>query len=585
MSEKIGVIDGVIGASTQIYQIAVHPDEMVQLDDIVTCTSRWGNDKEVTHFGIVTEILSSTDGAALASDNFRAAEGKLPTERSTVAKVSLLRSWPEYWVPPQPGAAVYRLTTTNPNYAKALFLDQMGSPLPIGMSQAGDTVYLDMDFVTGKKAAHISISGISGAATKTTYAMFLLYMLFETPEGRRILGPQAAQARALVFNSKGEDLLHLDQPNRNLTHHPEALAQWQQLGVSQPGPFASVQLYAPAMPGTSITADVKSRPARDVVPFGWTPEDFIRQGLLQFCFTDPNDRDTQVSFIEQRVRTQLLRHAYPCIGKPGAVVLADPPPHCTSDWNRLVGEKRTPLHAGDGDLVENFSNLVEFLSNLIDTPNGAPPAWSGSVSSGTQMAFLRRLYALVPRLGHLMRTGLTSVELNRGVNVVDIHNLHDAAQRFVVGAILARIYREKEGFGREPLRFIVLDELNKFAPLEGQSPIKEAIKDIAERGRSQGVILLGAQQSAGNVEKAVIDNASVKIVGRISAGSVTEYPFLTPELRTRATRFMPGTMILSQTPIPVSLPVRFPFPGFATNPEEGATVMTSTEHSKLLERL
>ena len=35
--------------------------------------------------------------------------------------------------------------------------------------------------------------------------------------------------------------------------------------------------------------------------------------------------------------------------------------------------------------------------------------------------------------------------------------------------------------------FLVLDELNKYAPREGRSPIKEVLLDIAERGRSLGV--------------------------------------------------------------------------------------------------
>ena len=51
--------------------------------------------------------------------------------------------------------------------------------------------------------------------------------------------------------------------------------------------------------------------------------------------------------------------------------------------------------------------------------------------------------------------------------------------------------------------FLVLDELNKYAPREGWSPIKEVILDIAERGRSLGVILIGAQQTASEIERRV----------------------------------------------------------------------------------
>ena len=78
----------------------------------------------------------------------------------------------------------------------------------------------------------------------------------------------------------------------------------------------------------------------------------------------------------------------------------------------------------------------------------------------------------------------------------------------------SRIFEEKQGSGREPLRFIVLDELNKYAPRTGRSPIKEVLVDIAARGRTLGVLLIGAQQSAGDVDANIVRNAAVKLAGR-----------------------------------------------------------------------
>ena len=57
---------------------------------------------------------------------------------------------------------------------------------------------------------------------------------------------------------------------------------------------------------------------------------------------------------------------------------------------------------------------------------------------------------------------------------------------------------------------------------------------------------------------------------RLDAGETAEYRFLSPEIRERAARFLPGTMVLDQPLIPAPLPLRFPFPGFATNVTEGA---------------
>jgi DNA helicase HerA-like ATPase len=114
----------------------------------------------------------------------------------------------------------------------------------------------------------------------------------------------------------------------------------------------------------------------------------------------------------------------------------------------------------------------------------------------------------------------------------------------------------------------VLDELNKYAPRQGTSPLKDLMVDIAARGRSLGVLLIGAQQSASNVAPEVFTNAALKIAGRLDAGEADQYRFLSPELRERASRFLPGTMVLDQPLIPAPIPLRFPFPAFATNVTE-----------------
>ncbi len=114
----------------------------------------------------------------------------------------------------------------------------------------------------------------------------------------------------------------------------------------------------------------------------------------------------------------------------------------------------------------------------------------------------------------------------------------------------------------------MLDELNKYAPRHGASPIKTLLKDIAERGRSLGVMLVGAQQSAKDVEEALVRNSSLKIVGRLDASDISDYRFLGAEMQGRATRIMPGTMIFSHPPVPEPVPVRFPIAPYATNQSE-----------------
>src|SRR6185312_9004330 len=156
------------------------------------------------------------------------------------------------------------------------------------------------------------------------------------------------------------------------------------------------------------------------------------------------------------------------------------------------------------------------------------------------------------------------------LTVIDLHNLPERAQRFVVGVVLAAETARKEASGPGSLLFTMIDELNKYAPREGNSPIKDVLLDIAERGRSLGIILIGAQQTASEVERRIVSNSSIKIVGRLDPAEAgrPEYGFLPASQRTRATLAKPGAMFVSQPEIPVPLAVEFPFPAWATRLSE-----------------
>jgi DNA helicase HerA-like ATPase len=425
-------------------------------------------------------------------------------------------------------------------------------------------VYVDLDFFDGRKGGPMSISGISGVATKTSFAMFFLRLLTSKPE---ILGEGAANLRILVFNVKGEDLLWLDHENRYFTDaHAE---QWQALGVP-PAPFPSVSLWAPPRrrSGDVVVPDTGGR-QEGVQAFTWTPREFVEEGLLRFLFTDASDWRNQLAFVEERVRAQLRRYARDVDGMPGAVVLRDP-----ADGT----DPKEPVLAHSGErVITDLRSMLEVIEEFLDPEDGSEPdvRWSGRVQGGTISAFLRRLHAAEARLGHLIRAG-TSRRIDRDgaqVTVVGIQSLHDLAQRFVVGALLQETFSEKEGTGRRlPLSVVVLDELNKYAPREGQSPLKEMLIDIAQRGRSLGVLLVGAQQTASRVAPEVMENAAIRVAGRLDAAEAerSEYGWMLPSTRARARLLKPGTMVLSQPAIPVPLVLEFPFPPWATRKEEVA---------------
>src|SRR6202047_4691908 len=394
------------------------------------------------------------------------------------------------------------------------------------------------------------VSGVSGIATKTSFAMFLLHSITNCG----VLAGEAHNTKVLVFSVKGEDLLFLDYANSRLTAAQRAL--YARLGLPA-APFGNVRVFAPPRRDDPAgTPDVSARD-RAVSPFYWTLAEFCADELLPFVFADAEDERAQYTMLIAQVAARLRRDTVPA-GDDGAVRVRDVDP-------------------ANDKIIRTFGDLINLLEAELGD-DGTRGSWvAGSTVTGSINALLRRLRSAVRPLsavirGDLAHRGERSITTSRAqVTVVDLHNLPDRAQRFVVGVTLRGEFARKERQGTaRPLMFVMLDELNKYAPRDGDSPIKQILLDVAERGRSLGVILIGAQQTASEVERRILPNCAIRVAGRLDAAEAErpEYGYLPPAQRQRATLAKPGTMFIAQPDIPVPLAVDFPFPAWATRPSE-----------------
>ena len=169
-----------------------------------------------------------------------------------------------------------------------------------------------------------------------------------------------------------------------------------------------------------------------VLAYCWTIDEFCKERYLRFLFADADDETSHLSAVIDRVE------------------------------NHLTHE--------DVSKCEDFDDLKDLIEGQL-------PQWAGNAAVGTQMGFLRRLEAGAARVGHLIRGKIEDPDRHRidwkmrQITVVDIHNLHDRAKRFVIGVMLKRMFEDKEKSGTaQPLIFVVLDELNKYAPARGLEP-------------------------------------------------------------------------------------------------------------------
>jgi len=523
------------------FWIGVFEGQYLQLDDVVCAQTQLpGSNETISFYGTVQYVTRFFEGAEWDSDSLRAAKGTLPVNLAYSAKVAITRVLPEIYIPPQPGDVVRR--AKGKELETGLFIDKMPRKIPAGILRTGDPYFVNFDFLNGENGAHLSISGISGVATKTSYGLFLLYGILNSG----LLGTEASNTRAVIFNVKGEDLLFLDKANAKLS--PSEEQKYQKLGLPC-NAFRDAGFYSPPRARAATLMPATERRQTGISTYMWTLRQIGRQRLFSFIFSDASEDTssliTYIRLIESRLQS-----------------LTDDK---KGDWEPVPGSQDQPINS---------------LYDLHDDIQNNPGFWFGQFSThqGQVQAVLRRIHSAAFATEGLIRQ-VSEKELklakiaweSHQVTVVDIHQLSASAKMFVVGSILRTVFRDKEAKGTSrPLLLVMIDELNKYAPREGWSPIKEVILDISERGRSLGVILLGAQQTASEVESRVITNSSIKAIGRMDSAEVekSEYGFLGPTFKQRAKLIAPGTMILNQPTVPTPVVVDFPFPAWATRPDE-----------------
>lgn len=396
-------------------------------------------------------------------------------------------------------------------------------------------VDMDADYLMGPEGGHLNISGISGLATKTSYAMFLLTAIQQKQEYEWKEGNRAA---FVILNVKGADLLNLHEEVPDLGERTKD--DWKKCGLIA-GPLKNVTYFYPY---SNIGAHAQTKLSSDAV------EENVKDGRAYRYFYN-------VAGVVER-----LRHLVEDIDDPNQTLVscAD---HCTSEitdrlpwssfrqkiqsWAKNTPDKQIPVVSW-----RRFARLIgQRTKNPLFTEKSLRSAGFGQVSIKGILSHLQP--------GHVV--------------VVDIAQLPDYLQSFVVGDIVDLIRRakvgdfpfdddEKEDDKTLNLGTVILfaDELNKFAPKRAQTrSITRHLREISERGRSEGIILFGAEQFRTGVDEQVTGNSSTQVFGRTTAveakkdpeirglpgSQIHRVPFLRKgELLVSHTRFSAGTLKL-----------------------------------------
>ena len=538
----VGFVTG--GSESSPYEFTVRiasgvnsiPDRMLKVGDIVKVEFEYGNVGRVRIYGVVTEITSSWDIEMRGFEESLAVEkGLKPKVWSFLASVTTTRIVSEAEpsnppdVPPIPGSPVELVDGEETSVALSFdtFEDRK---LPIGILENGEPAYLDLGYILGDNGAHINISGQSGVASKTSYMTFLMRSLVDT------IG-KSEKPIFIIFNVKGDDLMFIDHHNREWIGAPEwKKREWEKmyrkLGI-RPEPFENVKFYAVST--SDVMRGSPDSPRKDAEVFSWGTDDFFDLGLFEMIF-DPQEleRNNNLMLAVANI-TELME------GEHGG------------KYRRLV------------------SNPFELMRELDDGGEVFNALSSSEVPKST-IKLLRRRIKLVINMGlpKIWKREPSRIEWNvpGRITVIDIHKLRTRMQALVVGAVIREIMREREkGYSKSTPVFVMIDELNKYAPRREKSEIASIFRDLAERGRSFRVILVGAEQTASEVDYRVVTQAATVVVGRQKWVELSkdEYGHLLPEQKRKAATLMQGSVIVDQPFMRVPLVVRFPMPAWATS--------------------
>ena len=517
--------------------VIVNPFDIVEVDQIGT-----GKQRTSKTYGLVTTLEHRTDSpthlANFISSNFGELneEPNTPRQGTTVAYVNVLSNDQDIYMPVQSESLVTFADADA--IQKALGIDQMSPEdrVPAGLIKMSNGIaavaYIDRRYVVGPESAHINISGISGLATKTSYAMFIIQSILQTTVKDK------NKIAVIILNVKHGDLLQIDKrPEKNLPS--EEMEEWEALGL-EPKPFdeGTVHYYLPRGPKG-------------------VPNSFLEPDLYQTYAYDLDATIDKLDFLFSEV------------SDPSGAVEA------------LIGDIMVGIQAREKD----FKNVYSW-DNLL---NGEPLVKEGKTQKlgDHYSSTVGKLRRQLRRMVKTMQSGIfidsrsknervlsKEIEKIKGGHtyVVDIAKLYEHEQMLVFGDILRTVYSlkaEAPEDRKEPVPekiIFFVDELNKYAPsgTSKTSPIAEQVLDIAERGRSLGVILISAQQFMSAVHSRVTGNSATKIIGRSGSAEVlqADYRFLDNDIKMSVTRLGKGELLISHAVYRQPVKIIFPKPAY-----------------------
>lgn len=526
-------------------------DEKLNAFDIVKVKRRDGSQT----FGVIENISHITDAQSYLTNFISSDFGDVSIEEPTFrvgmnyieAKVSYNDK--NIYTPVHNNEEVYLATQDEVTFA--LGLSNVENKLVCGSLKmyAGTPdelvlpVHLNSKFLLGREGAHLNISGISGLASKTSYATFLMKAI----QDQCVSDSVDDSVAFVIFNVKGNDLMAIDKENDfdgDTVLRDKVLQEYVDMGLT-PEPFKHVQYFIPfseptsAKRSTYLSPDDESRYIKGdkLKKFKYVYEDDKESIEMMFANVD-DPQQTMESIVSKIIDED------------------DPDFRNLATWTDCMEKVAEKSQKGSGGKGEDISVLSWRKFKRVFRKAIQDEMFAQRVEPSKHEC----------RLGEALRI----IKAN-DVYVIDIAKLPEDKQAFVFGDSIQTLYNLKLGEYddqqgvKPPTRLVIfIDELNKYASkdIPKGSPILRRILDVTERGRSDGLILFAAEQFRSNIVPRVTGNCSTHAYGRTNSieTGTGDYGSLPATYKNMLTRLEQGDYLIQNPIFRSLLKIHFPMP-------------------------
>ena len=388
----------------------------------------------------------------------------------------------------------------------ALGIPQMENPIPAGIIETTNglevPITLDITYLAGADTAHVNASGISGNR-KSSYILFLLQSSYQT------LKRMNQNVALIIFNTKEQDLLYIDQKEKYTKKRTERLFDVLDLDIE---PFENVTYFLPR--------GKDGKPNSIHVPKNYRTYSYELKDVydrLELLFSEPYG--LHHDFLS------IMNYIYESWPLKSNIGMKD-----ISTWTDLSEFKEYPE-----TIVSNKSSLLYFLGRLQRFRKS--PMFIDKKKTSTYLG-----------------NEIKNIKAGE-VFVIDVATISSfEEQAFVVGDVMksidemysSRYYNlEDDNRSNNPnidsnksnvqndqkkLHYILvfIDEINRFIPKSQNgkmNSVSEQIMRTVTAGRTRGTILFSAQQFKSATDYRLQENIDLQITAKLGLSELSTEPY------------------------------------------------------------